>query len=72
MFRPDGNEAELSNLDVCEYAQLTPYLKTPIPDSQLDAEKRRSLIRRGRSTKRRSVLLAQLEQRFRHAVGSVT
>ena len=44
--------------------ELIPYLHASAPPSQLEAMARRSLMRRARSSKKRPVLLQQLEQLF--------
>jgi hypothetical protein len=43
---------------------LLPYAKVPLPDEQLQSERRRKIMRLARSTKRRPALLASLESRY--------
>jgi len=44
--------------------ELLPYLHAKSPSSQRQAVKRRRIMRRARSTKKRAVLLAELESRY--------
>jgi len=48
--------------------QLAPYRDARAPASQRECQRRRGLMRRARSAKKRPLLLAQLEQRYRDAV----
>lgn len=43
---------------------LLPYANVPLPDEQLQSERRRKIMRLARSSKRRSALLASLESRY--------
>ena len=45
--------------------QLRPYLHSPVPDCQRQAKLRRTIMRAARSKKKRPVLLATLEKRYR-------
>lgn len=47
--------------------QLTPYLDAPIPQSQLESEQRRKIMRLARSCKRRPLLLDTLARRYQQA-----
>lgn len=49
---------------------LLPYREAQEPPSQTQAMKRRTIMRRARSKKTRSTLLAELEQRYRESAGS--
>lgn len=44
--------------------ELLPYLHAKLPDSQSQAMKRRKIMRRARSPKKRAALLAELEARY--------
>jgi hypothetical protein len=46
---------------------LVPWVNAKMPDSQRTCLRRRQIMRRARSTKRRPLLLAELEQRYRKA-----
>lgn len=43
---------------------LLPYANVPLPDEQLESERRRKIMRLARSSKRRPALLASLESRY--------
>jgi hypothetical protein len=47
---------------------LLPWLDAPIPTSQQASVHRQRIMRKARSAKRRPLLLAQLERRFREAI----
>jgi len=47
---------------------LSPWLDARVPASQRECRRRREIMRRARSAKRRPVLLADLERRYRHAI----
>lgn len=50
-------------------AELIPTLGAVPPPCQLDAERRRKLMRRARSRKQRPILLADLERRHKRVLG---
>jgi len=47
---------------------LTPYANVPLPNDQLQAERRRKIMRLARSSKRRPALLASLESRYLRSI----
>jgi hypothetical protein len=47
-----------------ESHELSTYADTPLPDCQLQSERRRKIMRLARSSKRRPALLESLEQRY--------
>lgn len=51
-------------------ADLIPTLGAVPPPCQSDAERRRTIMRRARSRKRRPILLAELEHRYQRVLGS--
>jgi hypothetical protein len=48
--------------------ELAPWLDARAPASQRECERRRRLMRLARSTRKRPVLLAELERRYRQAI----
>jgi hypothetical protein len=48
--------------------QLSPWVNAQPPASQRQCQRRRGIMRRARSRKKRPLLLAELEQRYRDAV----
>ena len=57
-------DAHLAHPDPFTCAELIPYRHVPPPACQLDAIRQRKTMRKARSTQRRPLLLAQLEQRY--------
>ena len=53
-----------------EANDLIPNRNAVLPLSQRDAEMRRKVMRRARSRKQRPILLADLERRYKHILGS--
>ena len=47
------------------FEELAPWVHTQAPASQLECQRRRGIMRRARSRKKRSLLLAELERRYR-------
>ena len=48
--------------------QLTPWIHAEEPASQQQCRRRRGIMRRARSRKKRPALLADLERRYHHAI----
>lgn len=47
---------------------LAPWVDVPAPASQRECRRRRQIMRLARSAKKRPLLLAELERRYRHAI----
>jgi len=60
-------DAHARHPDPFDPAELRGYVHATIPDSQLQSERRRRVMRKARSRRARPALLATLEQRFRTA-----
>jgi hypothetical protein len=60
-------DAHLRHTEPFTFEDLAPWLDARAPASQLDCQRRRGIMRRARSTKKRPLLLASLEQRYRDA-----
>lgn len=58
-------DAHLTHPEPFTQAELAPYVNAMPPPGQIDAMRRRTIMRRARSTKERPHLLAELEARFR-------
>lgn len=61
-------DAHLRHTEPFTYEDLAPWRNARPTASQLDCQRRRGIMRRARSTKKRPLLLADLEQRYRDAV----
>lgn len=59
-------DAHVGHPDAFTAADLKPYLDAKAPPCQQDAIHRRSIMRKARSTKRRVILLRELEARYRN------
>jgi hypothetical protein len=58
-------DAHQSHAAPFSHADLFPYVAAPRPAAQTEAVQRRRIMRQARSSKRRSLLLRQLEQKYR-------
>ena len=61
-------DAHLRHTEPFTFEELAPWRNARETASQLDCQRRRGIMRRARSTKKRPLLLAALEQRYRDAV----
>jgi hypothetical protein len=60
-------DAHVRHPEPFDVVDLAPWRAAPAPASQRDCLRRRGIMRRARSAKKRPLLLAELEQRFRAA-----
>jgi hypothetical protein len=61
-------DAHLKHTEPFTFEDLAPWRNARETASQIDCQRRRAIMRRARSTKKRPPLLADLEQRYRDAV----
>ena len=62
-------DAHLAHPEPFTMADLLPYRTAHVPLCQKEALSRRKIMRKARSTKKRPLLLADLEQRYRESPG---
>lgn len=60
-------DAHLAHPGLFTVGELLPYRTAREPPCQVEALKRRKVMRKARSKKKRPILLAELERRYRHA-----
>jgi hypothetical protein len=60
-------DAHATHPDPFTAAELLPYRTAQEPACQTEALQRRKIMRKGRSTKKRPLLLAELERRYRES-----
>ena len=61
-------DAHARHPDRFAVADLMPWVNAQVPAGQRECERRRGIMCRARSSKRRPLLLADLEQRYRQAI----